>query len=750
MIFLSNDRMTVRWLTASLCTSLLILNGCALTPPPQLSRGAQTPTASPGRDAAGQSQGDQPDADSTPLIRRGSGIVVDQTVATAAPPSLRHSSTGSATFNFEGESLQAVIKAILGDLLGQNYVIAPGVQGTVTLATPRPVSPSQAMSLLEMVLGWNNARMVYSDGRYNIVPSDQALAGNLSPSMTPPAAAHGYEVRVVALRYISASEMKKVLEPYARPNAIVAVDSARNVITIGGTRSELDNYLRTVQIFDVDWLAGMSVGVFPIQSGKADKVAADLEKIFGDSSKTPSAGMFRFLPLDNANAILVITPQARYLDQIQSWLDRIDSVANGTRLFSYELKYIKAKDLADRLSEVFGGSSTADSSASVAPGLQAGTMNSDGLANDSDGSSDSLSGSSSSSGGLSSLGRGMHLSPKSAGNGGVTLDVKGDKVGISAVEETNTLLVHASSQAWHSIRDVVEKLDVMPMQVHIEAQVAEVSLTGQLQYGVNWFFENAVDSPADANNIGIGGGINLPNPSTRHGWRDFAGKISRTEGLGWTFLGKNAASVITALDSVTHLKLLQAPSVFVRNNSEAVLNVGTRIPINSSSVNAGNAISTYSTVQYLDTGVILRVRPRVTKDGMVFLDLVQEVSTPGARPSACTSNATALVNVSACNVDINTRRIKTEAAVQNGDTILLAGLINDSTSQGTSGVPGLSRLPIIGALFGSKNQEKTRSEVIVLLTPTIVRNVQESRNLTDEYSKRFEAMKPMKPLESIR
>ena len=749
MMFLFNDRMTVRLLTASVLTAL-VLNGCAVTPAPKLKRGPTPPTANADPTSTDPHSGKQANADPTPLMRRGTGVVVDQTVASSAPLSLRHSRSGSATFNFEGESIQAVVKAILGDLLGQNYVIAPGVQGTVTLATPRPVSPSQAMSLLDMVLGWNNARMVYSDGRYNIVPSDQAIVGTLSPSMAPPAAARGYEVRVVALHYISASEMRKVLEPYARPNAIIATDSARNVITIGGTRSELENYMRTVQIFDVDWLAGMSVGVFPIQSGKADKVAADLEKIFGDSSKTPSAGMFRFLPLDNANAILVITPQARYLDQIQDWLDRIDSAANGTRLFSYELKYMKAKDLADRLSDAFGGGSTNDTSPSIAPGMQAGTLGSDGMANDTDAGLDSLAGSSGGAGGASS-GRGnMRLSPKSGGNGSVTLDIKGDKVGISAVEETNTLLVHASSQAWHSIRDVVEKLDVMPMQVHIEAQVAEVSLTGQLQYGVNWFFENAVDSTADANNIGIGGGINLPNPSTRHGWRDFAGKITRNEGIGFTFLGKNAASVITALDSVTRLKLLQAPSVFVRNNSEATLNVGTRIPINSSSVNAGNAVATYNTVQYLDTGVILRVRPRVTKDGMVFLDLVQEVSTPGARPSACTSNATALVNVSACNVDINTRRIKTEAAVQSGDTILLAGLINDSTGQGSAGVPGLSRLPVVGALFGSKTQEKSRSEVIILLTPTIVRNVQESRNLTDEYSKRFEAMKPMRPLESIK
>ncbi|NEL79323.1 MAG: type II secretion system protein GspD, partial [Xanthomonas perforans] len=291
----------------------------------------------------------------TPVIRRGSGTMINQSAASAPAPTLGMASSGSATFNFEGESVQAVVKAILGDMLGQNYVIAPGVQGTVTLATPNPVSPAQALNLLEMVLGWNNARMVFSGGRYNIVPADQALAGTVAPSTASPSAARGFEVRVVPLKFISASEMKKVLEPYARPNAIVGTDPSRNVITLGGTRAELENYLRTVQIFDVDWLSGMSVGVFPIQSGKAEKVSADLEKVFGEQSKTPSAGMFRFMPLENANAVLVITPQPRYLDQIQQWLDRIDSAGGGVRLFSYELKYIKAKDLADRLSEVFGG-----------------------------------------------------------------------------------------------------------------------------------------------------------------------------------------------------------------------------------------------------------------------------------------------------------------------------------------------------------------------------------------------------------
>ncbi|MCI2244936.1 type II secretion system secretin GspD [Xanthomonas sp. PPL568] len=756
----------------SLFLAIGLVAGCATTPSPDIRRGA---AINPQVGAAGSTQTDgqggpaDPNAlpeRATPVIRRGSGTMINSAAAAAPAPSLGNASSGSATFNFEGESLQAVVKAILGDMLGQNYVIAPGVQGTVTLATPKPVSPAQALNLLEMVLGWNNARMVYSGGRYNIVPADQALAGTVAPSTASPANARGFEVRVVPLKYISASEMKKVLEPYARPNAIVGIDSSRNVITLGGTRAELENYLRTVQIFDVDWLSGMSVGVFPIQSGKAEQVAADLEKVFGENSKTPSAGMFRFMPLENANAVLVITPQARYLDQIQEWLDRIDSAGGGARLFSYELKYIKAKDLADRLAEVFGagGGNRGDSNASLMPGSQMSQLNGGGLGgfNGSDSSSlgggslggslgssssDSLGGSSSSGSSGGGLGNGsLQLSPRTSGNGSVTLEVQGDKVGVSAVEETNTLLVRSTPQAWRSIRDVVEKLDVMPMQVHIEAQVAEVSLTGNLQYGVNWFFENSVNASADsnvANSTGLGPGAGLPSAQGRKIWGDIAGKITGSSGLGWTFLGTNAAAVITALDKVTNLKLLQTPSVFVRNNAEATLNVGTRIPINSTSINTGIGTDTsYSSVQYIDTGVILKVRPRVTKDGMVFLDIVQEVSTPGARPTACTSSTT-VVNSSACNVDINTRRVKTEAAVQSGDTIMLAGLINDSTTDGSSGVPYLSKLPVVGALFGQKTQDKTRNEVIVLLTPTIVRNPQEARNLTDEYGQKFKAMEPL-------
>ncbi|GAB3378959.1 type II secretion system secretin GspD [Lysobacter fragariae] len=681
-----------------------------------------------------------------PQIRRGTGRVINREAASAAPPALP-ATGGGATFNFEGESLHAVVKAILGDMLGQNYVIAPGVQGTVTLGTPKPVSPAEALNLLEMVLGWNNARLLYTGGRYNIVPADQALAsGAVAPRTGAPSLARGYEARTVPLRYISATEMEKILKPYARPNAVVSVDNARNVINIAGTRAELENYLRTIEIFDVDWLSGMSVGVFPLTSGKANKVVADLEKVFGEASKSPVAGMFRFMPLEGANAVLVITPQEAYLDDIQEWLERIDSAGGDVQLYSYELKYIKAKDLADRLSEVFGGSRGGSSGSSGAPSLMPGLdsveikESGDGSGSTADmkgGSGDTGAGSSGSTGGEMALGN------RSGGNGAVTLEVNGDKVGVSAVEETNSLLVRSAPSAWKSIRDVIDKLDVMPLQVHIEAQIAEVQLNGELKYGVNWYFEQAVNRTVAQPTAGVDGwvGAGLPSAQGRSIWGDIAGSVNGG-GLSWTFLGRNAAAVITALDTITDLKLLQTPSVMVRNNAEATLNVGTRIPIESVTVTpgAGNG-SSYGQVQYLDTGVILKVRPRVGKDGMVFLDIVQEVSSPGALPARCTNaNAT---NTSPCNPPVNTRKLKTEAAVQSGDTVMLAGLISDGTSKGTSGLPGLSRLPIIGGLFGTKSTKNDRSEVVILLTPTVIRDAQDARDLTDEYGRRFRAMDPL-------
>lgn len=716
-----------------------VLAACTTVPRPDVRReGTMTSPSTASADSAGvQTEPTTAEADSKagprPIVRRGSGQMINRGAATAGPVSVAGSGArgGNTTFNFEGESLNAVIKAILGDMLGQNYVIAPGVQGTVTFATPKPVDSAQALSLLEMVLGWNNARMIYSDGRYNILPADQALGGTVAPRAGPPGLARGgYQVQVVPLRYISATEMEKLLKPYARPGAIVNVEPSRNLITLAGTRAELANYARTIEIFDVDWLSGMSVGVYPLQAGEASKVAADLEKVFGEQSKSPVAGMFRFMPLEGSNAVLAITSQPDYLDDIEAWIDRIDGTGDTPRLFSHELKYIKADELASRLAEVFG--SGRNNNGGSSPSL----MYPDpetirGLADNMSPTSNSDMGDSKSggTGGVGGTGGGGQLSLDPVQNSRsttVTLEVDGDKVGVSAVQETNSLLVRATPGAWKSILDVIQRLDVMPMQVHIEAQVVEVQLSGALSYGVNWFFERAVTDNG------------LPDTVGRDTWSQLAGSIkpggTNDGGMLWTFLGPSAAAVVSALDEVTDVRMLQTPSVFVRNNYEATFNVGSRIPISSVSINPnGNNENTISQVQYIDTGTILKVRPRATKDGTVFLDVVQEVSAPAGEPDA---NG---------NVRIDTRRLKTNAMVQSGETVLLAGLIQDSRTRGSSGFPGLSRIPVFGGLFGRQRTSDSRTETIVLLTPTLVRNPQEARDFTDEYGRRFRAMEPIKP-----
>ncbi|MFZ5637454.1 MAG: type II secretion system secretin GspD [Pseudomonadota bacterium] len=718
-----------------------MLAACAATPMPRLQRAEDRPVrAEPASTDAGDvrtepmvdddraEDGREEDGRPRPRIRRGSGQVINAAAAAAPMPDIG-ATGGEATFNFEGESLHAVVKVILGDMLRQNYTIAPNVQGTVTYSTPRPVSPAQALSVLEMILGWNNARMIYGDGRYSIVPADQALGtGVVTPRTGSPESARGFESRVVPLRYISATEMEKLLKPYARPNAIVTVDPGRNLLTIAGTRAELENYLRTIQIFDVDWMSSMSVGVFPLQSSKANKVVQDLEKVFGEQSKSPVAGMFRFMPLDGANAVLAITSQADYLDDIEQWIERIDGAGEGVRLYSYELKYVTAKDLAVRLSEVFGGggrsgNSGGDGNYSLIPGGQASMIG--GGSGDKDGGSD-LGGTTGSAGpGGGGLGSGsLSLGPSQGGSGSVTLEVGGDKVAISAIEENNTLLVRSTASAWRSILDVIEKLDVLPLQVHIEAQVVQVDLTGDLSYGVNWFFERAVTDNG------------LPSAVGRDTWSTLAGSVKPSggtnPGLAWTFLGRNAAAVISALDAVSDVKLLQTPSIMVRNNQEATLNVGDRIPVTSVSINPIlGSNNTTSQVQYLDTGTILKVRPRVTKDGTVFVELVQEISAPKGEPD---DNG---------NVRISTNRMKTSAVIQSGDTVLLAGLITDSDSKGSSGFPGLSRLPVVGGLFGRQSVGKRRSEIIILITPTLVEDPRAARDLTDEYGRQFRALQPL-------
>jgi len=662
------------------------------------------------------------ETESRRAVERGTGVFLNESAASrrpADPPA-----GGDVVFNFEGESLQAVIKAILGDLLGQNYVIAPGIQGQVTFATAKPISMDQAMGVLEMLLAWNNATLVYKDGRYTVLPVSQAIPGNLIPRTGSPTDARGYEIRAVPLKYISATAMQEMLQPYARQGAIIKADNTRAMILIAGTRADLEAYLQTVEIFDVDWLAGMSVGVFPLERVEASTVVPEIEKIFGEGGPTPLAGLFRFLPIERINAVLVITPQPDYLDDAEAWLRKLDrgGSESGSQLYVYYVKNVKAVDLAEKLTEIFTGQASSRPASSgptgvggVVPGIESVEIK----------STDSKNAPAKSP-----------AAPRAASDG-ISI-TQSDDIRITSIEESNALMIRATPGEYDAILGAIKRLDIVPLQVHIEAKILQVDLSNGLEFGVEWFFENAAQTrnPAYHN-------ARRTNPD-RQVWNSFAGTASDA-GLSWTFLNVEAEALISTLQSESSVQVLSAPSLVVLNNKDASINVGKQIPVVSAvynpygstvpSTDPNNPTPSYngnqSYVQFRDTGIKLNVTPRVNPGGLVYMEVSQEESTPGE-----SADATG-------NVSVDRRSIETEIAVQSGKTVLLGGLIRETQQEGEAGVPGLSKIPLIGKFFGKSSNAMQRQELLVLITPTVIDSAESAQSLTNDYRERFKGLKPL-------
>ena len=708
-------------------------------------------------------------------VQPGNGQLVNTEAARASVPQQKTGEDGQITFNFENQPIQAVVQAILGALLKENYTIAPSVTGNVTFSTSKPITPEQAMPILEMLLSWTNNTLVRKDGRYEVVPVKDAIPGNLTPRIAPPNIAKGYEVRVFPLKYISATEMQKLIKPYAKGEAIVSADNARNMLVMAGTAAELANYQRTIDVFDVDWLKGMSVGVYSLRNVDVTKVMPELDKIFGAAGESPLAGMFRFIPMETTNSVIVITPQPDYLKQAETWLYRLDTGVgeNGTQLYVYDVKNVKAVELSDHLNAIFtgrsSGSSSRTQSGSVAPGarpvniggLGSGVGGGVGGVNSAVGSSMMGGKSLGGVGGVGGTGlaqnTGSNLS--TSGTGAPATTAPGQKetdIRITPIEENNQLLVMATPGEWDSILSAIHRLDVSPLQVQIETKILEVSLTGNLQYGVQWYL---------AGLIGTGGGSaqangNYPyayppgtgetftgNSHDRHRLGLGAtGNVAPTNdgGLFYSFLSKNFEVAINALQTSGNARTLSAPSMVVMNNQEAQINVGQQIPVLQQSIIGvpttitGTTTATNTPTQtgigstsYINTGVVLDVKPRVNPGGLVYMDIQQEVSTPG--PAATAGG----------NPPINQRQLSTQVAVQSGQTVLLGGLIQEHDTDTQTGLPLLSNIPVIGKLFGNTGKTKDRTELIVLITPRVITNPDEALQVTREYEQKFESLAPL-------
>jgi general secretion pathway protein D len=642
-------------------------------------------------------------------LKPGSGSFINEDKAIRRLSAV--SEDGEIVLNFEGESLQSVVHTILGEVLQETFVIGPGVSGQVTFSTSKPVSREQLMPILELLLRWNGAALVYTEGRYHILPVSEAIRGNLTPVLSREAQAMGYEVRVTPLEFIGAVEMAKILEPYMRDGAMVRVDPLRSMLFLAGTQEELNNYQQTIDIFDVDWLAGMSVGIYPLETVDVESITTELTTIFGMEAESPLAGMFRFVPLERLGSVMVITPQEAYLQKARKWIETLDrgAAGSGVQLYVYRVKNLEAQVLANYLTVLFGGETSAPrqntSRGTLSPGLQEAQKSS--LSNF------NVNRQSANDRGVAGSG--------SAGS--VVSTPEGD-IRITSIIETNSLLIQATQSQYSSIEAAIERIDQEPLQVLIEAQILDVELNEDLQFGVNWYFTNnpAAVPPGGEGPI-VAGFDTLAFGATNNFFANIVGPV------GSAFM----QATISALDTVTDVRSLGAPSLLVRNNATATITVGTQVPVQSSSISTGNS-NVISSAQYVSTGITLTVTPRINPGGLVYMDVSQEVSRPGARdPDISTSG----------NPPINNKSVTSQVAVQSGQTIFLGGLISEQTAKGRTGVPYLSRIPGIGPLFGSRTSSTVRSETIVMITPTVIESTADLRAVSDDIRVEFMKIPPI-------
>jgi len=652
-------------------------------------------------------------------IFEGTGIFIDEEAARRAPEVV--SADGEIVLNFEGESIQSVVHTILGEVLQETFVIGPGVSGEVTFSTSKPVSRDELMPILELLLRWNGATMVFTEGRYHILPVADAIKGHLFPEIGNAERARGYEVRAVPLKYIAAAQMAIILEPYVRDGGIVKADDFRQIIFLAGTPEELRNYLKTVEIFDVDWLEGMSVGIFPLQTVDVEAIITELEAIFGSNAESPLAGMFRFLPLERLGSVMVITFEKEYLYKAEEWIKILDRGAAGAgkQLYVYRVKNLEAPILAGYLTALFGGDPGTPTSntpqGTLAPGLEPVQVGSVSDFNEN---------------------RRLDMQPQQSGQQGEQdggLFIGDSDIRITSVLETNSLLIQATQAEYNSVLAAIKRIDIEPLQVLIESQVLDVELNEELQFGVNWFLTNnaALIPPGIGDTSSVLQNAAWGSGSAESGGFNFLASLATPLANGLPFV----QATIAALDEVTDVRSLAAPSLLVRNNATATITVGTQVPVQSTQVSTGGVGNVVSSAQYVSTGITLTVTPRINPGGLVYMDITQDVSRPGARdPDISTSG----------NPPINNKSVSSQVAVQSGQTVFLGGLISEQDSRGRSGVPYLSRIPVIGYLFGAKTKATTRSETLVMITPTVVENIVDLKEVSLNMEREFSRVPPLK------
>lgn len=661
--------------------------------------------------------------------------------------------------NFRDASMFELIE-VVARRLELNYVIDPAVpDGSVTINTYGELSEEHLLPLLESILRMNGAAAVKVDDIYHIVPLQGVAQSPISPMISGedelPAGEEAV-LSVVRLNYMSARDLAAVLEPFLGRGGQYAVVPQANTILILDNARNMRRTMELAAMFDTPEMASQRMRLFEIENSLASTVSSELDDIYSAFSETEDSQAIQFVPLERINAVLVVSSSPHALDEVEKWIKKLDSAATtpgGVQNFVYRVQYGFAGNLAGTLMQLYGaaggygaggfggGGYGGGYGSGYGPQFGGGGFGGGGFGQGGFGAGGGFGGGGFGQGGFGGgggMGMGMgggvirlpgtYSAPRAvapAGDDtGATLGEAAsaqDERGIRIVPDfvNNLIVVQATQQEWEVIRKTLQQLDFPPRQVLIDAKVYEVSLTGSLSAGVTAFLRSRGEA-------GTGGNRKLTGESRNGGVELTLGAlVGNTRELGL---------FLQASQSEGRTRVISAPSVVATDNIPATITVGQSIPTLASQAIAGGAQSDGSslftnTIQNVQTGVTLSITARVNASGIVTMEVDQEVSSPQPPSGPIASPS------------IDRRNVQTQITVNDGDTIAIGGIIQEQDIFSQSGIPWLHRLPVVGAAFGSKSTSRSKTELIILLTPRVIYDETELVTITEELKTRMRGLR---------
>jgi general secretion pathway protein D len=651
--------------------------------------------------------------------------------------------TGSGSgydLNFENAPVATVAKVILGDVLGIGYTIDPRVQGTVTLASVRPVPKADTLYVLENALRMSGVALVRDRSGYRLLPSNEASPGGIDRTASAEA---GQGISVVPLRYVSAQTVFKLLDAFGVKATTLRPDTARNTLIISGSGSDRGAAIDTILSFDADWMRGQSVGIFPVHNSSPEPVISEIERIMDSGEGGLSQNVIKFQPIGRLNSILVVSQKPEYLKRAGTWIARLDkSDTEGVNLKAYPLRYGNSKQVTALLKEMLtghgGGGGLDSASNQISPGAGI-SMSSSGanpvaalsaMPTAASGAAVPVAnvapplnvraapGAGTAAGGQDNSPGGLLDSGARPAGPGILPNVR-----ITADVTNNAVLVYANQESQRIVEQTIRQIDRPQRQIAIEATIAEVTLNDQLNYGVQYFLASQKGS-ISSTIPGIATNSTTAIEPASNAVNAAAGALLGRVLPGFNFLigSENSPRVVLdALHNLTNVKVLSNPSLVVLDNQIATLQVGDQVPFSTGTATVLTANNTVvSTIDYKNTGIILRVLPRANSNGNIVLDIEQEIS------SVAAGSAGSLTPT------ISQRRVKSSIAVTSGQTVLLAGLISENESKTRQGIPILDSIPGVGDAFSHQNNTRTRTELILFIRPSLIKDAVDAHVIAEE------------------